>query len=137
MRTVDEIKADIMRMENQIDTAAYDCLWHELYEAVTEDINLSRLEEICAAERDGRCVTLPCKEGDAMFTLSWDTAKEEYEIRESVIKHVRYDSADSEVTASNGERFGFVCGDIKCPGTRAFITRAAAEQALKEREDNA
>ncbi len=28
----------------------------------TRDIPIDRLEEICNAERDGRCVVLPCKE---------------------------------------------------------------------------
>lgn len=45
-----------------------------------EGIDLDRLEEICAAERDGRCVVRPCKVGDVVNTrygkgkvVAWDT----------------------------------------------------------------
>jgi hypothetical protein len=36
-------------------------LWHEFYENITDSIPIDRLEEICQAEREGRCVVLPCK----------------------------------------------------------------------------
>ena len=38
-------------------------LGHQLDEikAITANITLDRLQEICNAERDGRCVVLPCK----------------------------------------------------------------------------
>lgn len=42
----------------------------EVYDTITEGILFDRLEEICNAERDGRCVVLPCKVGD---TIKLDT----------------------------------------------------------------
>lgn len=46
----------------------------------THGIGLDRLREICAAERDGRCVVIPCKVGDTVKTrhgdaevVCWDT----------------------------------------------------------------
>lgn len=98
-------------------------------------VEFDRLQEICAAEKDGRCVVLPCKEGDAIFTFGWSIGREKLEIRESVIKHVRYDSRDSEVAASNGEQFGIICSNNKGIGIRAFLTREAAAAALKEPEE--
>jgi hypothetical protein len=35
----------------------------------TRDISIDRLEEICNAERDGRCVVLPCKVGDTVYLV--------------------------------------------------------------------
>ncbi|NLH00667.1 MAG: hypothetical protein GX488_01985 [Clostridiales bacterium] len=36
----------------------------EQFREITSGISLDRLREICDAERDGRCVVLPCKVGD-------------------------------------------------------------------------
>ena len=36
------------------------------------DIPLDRLEAICAAEKDGQCVVLPCKVGDTVYKISYD-----------------------------------------------------------------
>jgi hypothetical protein len=41
----------------------------ELYETLTADIPLDRLAEICNAEREGRCVVLPCKVGDTVYFI--------------------------------------------------------------------
>ena len=63
MRTVEEIKADIASCDSSwIDSALCRSLRCELYETILDDISIDRLEAICAAEKDGRLVTLPCKE---------------------------------------------------------------------------
>ncbi|MDD5017174.1 MAG: hypothetical protein PHO15_03630 [Eubacteriales bacterium] len=41
----------------------------KLRELITSGIPLDLLKEICAAERDGRYVVLPCKEGDTVYKL--------------------------------------------------------------------
>ena len=33
-------------------------------------IPVERIEEICDAERDGRCVVLPCKVGDTVYKIA-------------------------------------------------------------------
>ena len=38
-----------------------------LLDAIIKDISVDRLEEICEAEREGRCVVLPCKVGDRLY----------------------------------------------------------------------
>lgn len=66
MRTVEEIKADIAELKavEEVDSlCTYDRLIlenleQELRTALTADIPLDRLEQICAAEKDGRVVLL-------------------------------------------------------------------------------
>jgi FtsZ-binding cell division protein ZapB len=36
---------------------------------ITDGVHLDRLEEICNAEREGRCVVLPCKVGDTVYVI--------------------------------------------------------------------
>ena len=42
----------------------------ELLRTLIAEISLDRLEEICTAEKDGRCVVLPCKVGDTVWAYS-------------------------------------------------------------------
>jgi hypothetical protein len=39
-------------------------IWAEYFQAVTQGITLDRLEQLCAAEREGRAVVLTRKTGD-------------------------------------------------------------------------
>lgn len=66
MRIIDEIKADLAKPCDYTDKCE---LTAEFILAVTADLhnNLDRLEEICTAERDGRCVVLPCKVGTRVW----------------------------------------------------------------------
>ena len=71
MRTVEEIKADIASCDSSwIDSALCRSLRCELYETILGDISIDRLETICAAEKDGRLVTLSCKVGDAVYVIT-------------------------------------------------------------------
>jgi hypothetical protein len=77
-RPIEEIKADIEEYKHRFVNSklsdngispssfcdAIQIFEKELKEALIESIPLDRLEEICNAERDGRCVVLPCKVGD-------------------------------------------------------------------------
>lgn len=51
------------------------------YEDITEGITIGRIREICEAEREQRCVVLPCKVGDTVYVLPnytayWDGVEE-------------------------------------------------------------
>lgn len=75
MRTIEEIKADIASCEacekhksicdrkcpicKHIHDSNKDMFENELLCALTSDIPLDRLEVICKAEKDGRCVIVP------------------------------------------------------------------------------
>jgi len=72
MRTVEEIKADIASAKQPIWKRQFE---NELYKALTSDIPIARLETICAAENDGRCVVLPCKPGNAYWHRNRDTGQ--------------------------------------------------------------
>ena len=86
---------------------------------------LGRLRELVQADREGRCVVLPCKLGNKVY----------FPLLGRIIKKTVY----SIVTFSNSQR-------IYCDGTSEFFrpenfgktvfpTRAAAEKAL-EKEEN-
>ena len=87
MRDIEAIKADIAYCvrNSQHDKAVK--LFDELRAALTDDIPLDRLEAICAAEKDGRLVVLPCKPNDAYWHRNYDTGElelnlEMHELRE-------------------------------------------------------
>lgn len=61
MRTIGEVKADIKRYNNGDTILSYKKLLRELVCTLVDGIPLDRLEEICEAERDGRCVVTPYK----------------------------------------------------------------------------
>ena len=122
MRTVEEIKADIASCDSSwIDSALCRSLRCELYETILDGIPLDRLETICAAEKDGRLVTLPVgKIGDI---VEWDSGvcKELFLIRGIVIycDGTRYDL---------GEFMPVVTDEHIC----CIIPRAEAEKALEK-----
>lgn len=87
---------------------------------------LGRLRELVQADREGRCVVLPCKFGNKVY----------FPLLGRIIEKTVY----SIVTFSNSQR-------IYCDGTSeffrpenfgktVFLTRAAAEKALEEMEEN-
>lgn len=89
------------------------------------DYDLDRLRELVEADREGRCVVLPCKLGNKVY----------FPLLGRIIKKTVY----SIVTFSNSQR-------IYCDGTSeffrpenfgktVFLTREAAEKAL-EKEEN-
>lgn len=88
------------------------------------DYDLDRLRELVQADREGRCVVLPCKFGNKVY----------FPLLGRIIEKTVY----SIVTFSNSQR-------IYCDGTSeffrpenfgktVFLTRAAAEKALEEME---
>lgn len=93
-----------------------------------DDYDLERLCELAEADRDGRCVMLPCKTGDPVWFKIEDTDGE-------------YISED-RVTES-GTRGFWTSGILDDPdgmhlftewneiGKTAFLTRESAEAALK------
>ncbi len=101
----------------------------ERYKAIA-DITTDRLSEICAAERDGRLVVLPCKVGS---TLYYPYAKRVIEKRVTQYRELLRKSECIDkwlcVDFSNDETFE--ADDI---GKTIFLTRAEAEAALKGAE---
>lgn len=77
MRTIEELEQYITWCGGCTKENDLERLWLEWFRAVACDIEPDRLKEICEAEKDGRCVVLPCKVGEQLFV---PTTKE-YSVR--------------------------------------------------------
>ena len=101
------------------------CGAYNRYE-ITKDIPLDRLEAICAAERDGRLVTLPCKVGDTVYYpyAGRVIPKRITQYREILRKSEAIDRWYC-LEFSNDETF-----DADDIGKTVFLTCAEAEKAL-------
>ncbi len=83
---------------------------------------IDHLRELVQAERDGRLVVLPCEVGDIVWTTFFGGV------------------TSMEIQYFGTNRCGtFACGPISMPikyfGKTVFLTREAAERALKAREE--
>ena len=76
----------------------------------------SRLRELAVADKDGRVVVLPCKEGTTVYCISLPIA-------------TYPDKSKPEVVP-----IAFTRNDLLKFGTRVFLTREEAEKALAEME---
>ena len=120
----------------------------EVYERfrITGSIPVDRLRELVEADKDGRCVVMPCKDwlgivfGDQEVFYGIDKDYEENPIREiSVDSSSRctwYNGWESVVLKGydeNGFDWEFSPEDI---GKTVFLTREAAEAALAKEADH-
>ena len=92
--------------------------------SLTAKIPLDRLRELSEAERDGRCVVLPCKPGDLVWTANNNGGVCSHEIR----------------YVGKNKDGDFACSMLAFPfddfGKTVFLTRDEAESALKAREQD-
>ena len=122
--------------ENEEKQEAYRQYCEEVYYRgeLTEGIGLDRLEEICAAERDGRCVVLPCKVGDVVW--AYDDVFNQ--IAPHQVDMVELYGHKGMSFCSNWRKGGELMADLDFNaediGKTAFLTRAEAEEALKGAE---
>ena len=86
-------------------------LFHS-YRHICGETPPDRLRELVKADREGRCVVLPCKVGDKVFQQNG------VDIFESQVRKIIYDCG----------HFSF---DEETIGERVFLTRESAEAALK------
>lgn len=59
-------------MKNEIRPIDANALSRMIWEYMGDDYDLDRLRELVEADRDGRCVVLPCKVGDKMQYIDSD-----------------------------------------------------------------
>ena len=129
MRTIEEIESNIERYKNRLgnndfnhdEAYAYMVHWQdELRAALTVNIPLDRLREICNAEHSGMFFIPPCNVGDIV-----------------------YDISDGTPYATEVLSFTFVAGKWSCRtvsgypnvsefGKRIFLTEHEANAALKQ-----
>ncbi len=102
--------------------------------AVTANITLDRLQEICNAERDGRCVVLPCKVGDTVYHDSGGFGILEYVIdgfvwdETGIIFQAASDSFGGDDVWECLDEIEFYGSDV---GKTVFLTPEEAEKALE------
>lgn len=141
MRTIDNIEAEYNKVKNMLPEGTTNTdlceLELELRQALIRDIPLDRLQEICEAEKDGRCVVLPCKVGDMLYTnFSMQGWYLKSKNRQYTVKVVFVGINDSKemgygfmnVKYEKDFMFPVNFSDI---GKTVFLTREEAEQALK------
>ena len=88
----------------------------DIEDILGDDYDLARLRELVEADRDGRCVVLPCKIGDTVYQA--DTER----IYGLEVKKVIYDC-------------GHIAFDDEAIGKTVFLTREATEDALKGKQN--
>lgn len=116
-------------------------LVQEIEKALGDDFSLDRLRELAEADRDGRCVVLPCKDwleivfGEQEIFYGIDHDYEENPVREITVcnedRFTWYDGWETVVlkgSDENGLDWEFSPEDV---GKTVFFTREAAEAAIK------
>lgn len=87
--------------------------------------NLARLRELAQADRDGRCVVLPCKAGDTVYFITG--------IYNNLVKPAKVEEiyvGDGSIDL--GVSTAFTAFTLQ--ESEWYLTREEAEAALKERE---
>ena len=84
-------------------------------------VDLERLRELAKADREGRCVVLPCKIGDTVYSIRHEQVPDN-DYRMSFHIEMRIVS----------QKFGLIHAD--CIGKSVFLTRAEAEAALRREQ---
>ncbi len=120
MRTIEEIRADIEKFQKQGAQKQVDKFWLEWLRVVAIGIEPDRLEELCNAEHERRCVLLPFEEGTEMYEVR--TIFGEPRINAFVFDRTLSAAATQAIVDSIGKT--------------VFLTPEAAECALKGRESN-
>lgn len=87
-----------------------------------EDFGVDRLRELAHADREGRCVVLPCKIGDTVYSIRHERVPDD-EYRMSFHTEMRIIS----------QKFGLIHAD--CIGKSVFLTREQAEAALNKMKE--
>ena len=105
-----------------------------------DEYDLDRLRELAEADREGRCVVLPCKVGDVVYEIRYTA--ENIKPRKHAKK--KFDHSVSGCTWRMRARPDMCyVSEKKCTksdfsfmGRTVFLTRAEAEAALKAREQD-
>ena len=92
-----------------------------------DEYDLDRLRELVEADRDGRCVVLPCKPGDTVWRIVNDATPH---ITKDQCLTIMLDNGSMWVDLINDGMNGLYFGQ------RLFRTREEAEEALKAREQD-
>lgn len=90
-----------------------------------------RLRELAQADKEGRLVVLPCNVGDKLYDITLGEVREKTVISLSML---RSKSVNHLVIHAENFRNAVTSYELQDIGKNIFLTRAAAEAALKEME---
>lgn len=108
----------------------------------TERITLERLSDLVEADKEGRCVVLPCKVGSKAYTIEWDCRdnKDHNQLCfcynrscskcDKSFKRVFENPTATENIRAIVENMG-LCGECGGFGKTVFLTESEAQAALK------
>ena len=101
--------------------------------AAAEALGMSpdRLRELAQAEKEGRLVVLPCDVGDKLYDVTLGEVREKIVISLSMLLSK---SVNHLVIHAENFRNAVTSYELQDIGKTVFLTREAAEAALKERE---
>lgn len=91
-------------------------------EDIVENCDISRIRKLVEADRDGRCVVLPCKIGTPVYRILWHCGC-------AAMDDESYQYVESYTVP-------FTIDMINNFGKTVFLTREAAEDALKASEED-
>ena len=98
-----------------------------------DEYDLDRLRELAEADREGRCVVLPCKLGDTVFKIGASICMwRETDHCDEYCNGYEYRDCWEGCRAVCEDKFSL--DDLQRFGKNVFLTREAAEAALKARE---
>lgn len=124
---------DIKKLIEQLKSAAgqHEAAIHSL--ATIEDIfgdeyDLGRLRELVQADKEGRCVVMPCKEGDTVWYLTGPPYLYFVRVESDRVAGVHWDSRGLQIQLRNYHGNHGTYGYF---GKTIFLTREEAEAALR------
>lgn len=106
----------------------YSYIWQKLQRY--EDTGLEP-EELAQAKKKGRLVVLPCDVGDKLYDVTLGEVKEKIVVSLSMFVS---ESVNHLVIHAENFRNAVTSYELQDIGKTVFLTREAAEAALKERE---
>lgn len=101
----------------------------EIEDILGDDYDLDRLKELVQADREGKCVLLPCKVGDKLYKISENGVKEV--VVQSIVFMLSHTVNHLTVHVAN-ERGAMTEIETKDFGKTVFLTLEEAEAALKK-----
>lgn len=98
-----------------------------------DEYDLDRLKELVQADKEGRCVLLPCKVGDKLYKISENGVKEV--VVQSIVFMLSHTVNHLTVHVAN-ERGAMTEIETKDFGKTIFLTRKEAEASLERMKRN-
>lgn len=104
----------------------------DIEDILGNDYDLDRLEELVEADREGRCVVLPCKIGDTVYDIQMEKITEKTIIS---IPFLLSKSVNHLCLHAINNRDALTTIDTENLGKTVFLTREEAEAALEKMKE--